>query len=506
MPLLKHRITLSVFLFLISLTIGIVSIQKNRQLGLMGGFAEEHFFMGWNLKLTGSFFPDKYEPDVFYFGKNPQPIFRPPGYPVFVAVVMKAWDGLKERSQIPKNQEEFKQKLHDGIKSIYLSQCLLLGLSAAVLFLWSSKFLNHITAFTISLLFGCNPYMIILTGLLHYSILHIFFTILSCYALSCSLEENKYNLSKLIIAGILWGLTTLIRPVTLILPAFVIVLFIIQHRFSWQPLIKKSAIFIIGMLIVITPYTIRNYSLTEKFIPVNAQGGVALWAGTSRQLERNPNHYRWWTLWNEDGRPIYTRITKTPNYTIDMWVANVLELDNEFKEEALNNIYHQPNVFLHNFIQNFITFNLDINSVFIKVYQAIQNPDVSFQKDWIRVGAPQDFHSSSATTLFVIFIYLLELLSLGGIVIAIRKDTSILVPILIYFCFCIAHSITHMDLMYYYIKIPFIFIFAGYFLDYITHLFVNRPRLRMSRAIVFSSHTFLIIYGVGLTSFVLFNI
>jgi len=33
---------------------------------------------------------------------------------------------------------------------------------------------------------------------------------------------------------------------------------------------------------------------------------------------------------------------------------------------------------------------------------------------------------------------------------------------MIYLCLCIAHSLTYMDMMYYYQKIPFLFIFTGY--------------------------------------------
>jgi hypothetical protein len=368
-----------------------------------------------------------------------------------------------------------------------------------------SKFLNRFTAFVMALLFGCNPYTIILTGLLHYSLLHIFLTIISCYVLSCSIEDTQYNLAKLILAGSLWGLTTLTRPTTLILPVFVFILFLIKFRFSWQPTLKMSVIFIVGMFIVIAPYTIRNYSLTKRIIPVNAQGGIALWAGTTRKLERSPNHYRWWTLWYKDGMPIYSRVTKTQEYSFNIYMVNALEINDEFKREALKNIYQQPEVFFHNFIQNLITFNLDINSVFIKMYQTIQEPDVRIDKRWLSVGTQQDFYSSFETLLFEIFIFVLELLSLGGFVVAIRKDTSILVPGLVYLCFCVAHSITHMDLMYYYIKIPFLFVFSGYFINSLNRFDIKIFPLQNSISGAFLLNVLLIVYGIGLTSSVLFN-
>ena len=473
---LKWRIALVLFAGVLSLSS--LSILKNRQLHFMGGMAEEYFGMGVNL---------------YYYGKlsptlTGARLFRPPGYPFFVAVVLRVWGGLPDKAEGFFTQEDLHQTRLNAFRAVCLAQAIMLGLTTVILFLYLNNILRLFNAAVLAALFGCNPYLIILTGLLHYAILHIFLTVASIYALGSVIEKgpDKYG-ANVLFAGTLWGLTTLTRPISLLLPPFVFLMFGIKFRQYWLPLLKSCLFFIVGMSLIILPNTIHNYTLTGRIIPVNAQTGIALWGATVKKMARDPNHYRWWDLGASGGMRIYRNVTGSSQYNYTRYVNHIIQLEDEFKKEAFNNLRLKPGVYISNFLVDFLTFNLDINSVFIKIFQAIQDPAINFNKKWLESGNPQDFYSSTGANVFKYNVYLLTLLGFIGIAIALKqKDLSPLVPGLVYLCFCLAHSLTYMDLMYYYIKIPFLYIFCGYLVSTADRKLITVPftGTKLSAAII----------------------
>ncbi len=483
-------------MFLITLSISLFSISHNRQLGQLDGMAEEYFDLGIFLTLTHGF------PVV----ENAPFVFRPPGYSFFIASVLTMWGGLSddEARLRNSNDRELEIDIKDAVDVVLIAQCLLLSLSSVFLFLWLSSFLSVPVAMSFALAFGGNPYTIILAGLFHYGLLHIFFLIISSYALSHTVSNPKPVGLYLFFAGVLWGLSALVRPVALILPVFAFFIFLYRFRPSWASIAKATLAFTIGMTVVIAPYTLRNYALTQRFIPVNAQAGAVFWAATAATSDRAPNHFRWWSIWRSGGRQIFQKITNNSRYSYTDYVAHNVELEDEFARQAIQNVRRQPGVFAYNFVQNILTFNVDINSVFIKVFQFIQDPDKKIDKQWFTVGNPQEFHSSSSAKAFSGFIYLLTVLGAAGVGLALRKrDWALLVPGCVYVCLCIAHAITVMDLMHYYIKIPFLFVFAAYFVDTMSATVIRVPASERRVSLSSVLNGVVLLFGAGLSIAVL---
>lgn len=486
---MKLRLKLSILLLVVTLSVSFFSINNNKQLEFMGGMAEEYFYLGLNLHDTGEFCPDSEVPCLL----------RPPGYPFFIASVFTIWGGLPDRDAKFKNLAELNRRYHEAYNIIYIAQCLLLGLSTVIIFLLMSNWLRIGNAFVAALLFGCNPYLIILTGLLHYDVLHIFLTLLSCYVLNIFIDDQNRFGVKMILAGVFWGLTTLTRPMTLIMPFFVFIMLLIKPGFSSKHMIKGITAFTLGMILTVAPYTIRNYVLTDRIIPVNAQGNVALWAATSKQADIDSNHYGWWKLWYSEGMKIYSRVTNSSQSSYSEYLTYNLKLEDEFRKEAIKNLLNQPEVFIHNAAQNFTSFVFDINSIFIQFFQFIQHADNKIDKNIIEVGSPQDFYPSSTAKSFEYFVNILTLFSFLGIFIAFRKkDTYILVPGLVLLNFCIAHSITYMDLMYYYIKMPFLFIFTAYFINETNRFNLIMPGMNRNISCAFALNSLLIVFELCL--------
>jgi len=59
----------------------------------------------------------------------------------------------------------------------------LLAATAALLFAWLRRRVGNTLAFAAALLYGLNPYSLVLPGLLHYDVLHLFLLVAGCAAL-----------------------------------------------------------------------------------------------------------------------------------------------------------------------------------------------------------------------------------------------------------------------------------------------------------------------------------
>lgn len=83
-------------------------------------------------------------------------------------------------------------------------------------------------------------------------------------------HENSYN--YLILIGILTGLDAYIRPLALIFPVLFLIYYL-RFKNDRNPFLKFGLITIF-MLLVILPWTYRNYNLFGSVIPVSANTGI----------------------------------------------------------------------------------------------------------------------------------------------------------------------------------------------------------------------------------------
>lgn len=239
-------------------------------------------------------------------------------------------------------------------------------------------------------------------------------------------------------AGVFWGVTTLVRPVTLILPVFVFFVFYIFFQKSWPRILLASLVFTLGMGLVICPYTARNYALTKRIIPVNSQAGFVFWAATVPQPMPSSNHFNWWELWAKEGMPLFTEVTGENEYSRKLFMEQVITLEQKFKRKAIDNLNNHPGYFFINAWFKFLAFNTKINSVFIKIFQWLQNPGqlMVLDRSYFVPGAIQDFYNIKISEGFERLILFLTLMSFLGGVMALRKKD----------------------------KNPFLFLFSAYFI------------------------------------------
>jgi hypothetical protein len=434
----------------------------------MGGLADNWYALGVNLAEDG----------VFGEGGRPT-LFKPPGYPFFVAVVLRVV-GVPQRaltlSRFPPASDlaglslPFDENdLRRGATGVYHMQGLLLATSAALLYGWLAPLFGPRLALLAGLLFGTSPYSIVLTGLLNYSVAHLFLIIAASLSLQRALRAETNRGLLLSLSGTLWGASTLVRPVTLLLPPF-LCLALVPVSPSLAQASRRLAHVLFGMGLVIAPWTCRNYAVSGRLVPVNAQAWKSVWAGTVKPIQADPSHFRYKWL-REEAIAIESQVAGEEHRVgwEPLDVKENLALEDRFEAEARRNIYERPSVYLGNAGRSFATFQGDLNTVLIDVFSFIQAKGAEeIQQNWFAPRATQDFHprrrlslGEAVGGLFVV----LDVLALAGLVLGyLRRAAYLLVPGAVYLCLAVAHSITWMDLMYYYVKVPFLIVFALSFL------------------------------------------
>lgn len=460
----RRRVLLALLVFTATLAVGASSVASHRQLGYMRGLSDRWLALGLNLAAHG------------VLGDGSQAtVFKPPGYPAFLWMVLTLSLGPPAHAEAPARFPPSSELagldvpyeasyLERAARVVYWSHAFLLAAAAGLLFVWFSEWFRQGVALAAGLLFGLNPYSVILIGTLHYSVLHLLALIAACYLLQRALRAEPWRPWALLAAGVGFGLVTLIRPITLILPPFVFLALLLRSRLAWGRSLGAAVVFTAGMALAIAPWTVRNYRVSGRVIPVNAQFWMGVWAATVRPVPVQPNHYRWKAL-RDRWMPVLKRVPQQRLRGDPRSIPDNLAVEAELKQVSLRNLGQRPHVYVGNVLRSFLTFNLHINSVLVKVFQNLQTPGV-VMKDWYWPGDPQDFYPSHASRAFAALIAALTILGAAGLMLAAReRDPTLLAPGAVYLCLLIAHSLTWMDLMYYYVKLPLLFAFAFFFVD-----------------------------------------
>lgn len=160
-------------------------------------------------------------------------------------------------------------------ESVQFGQCILFAITCFLVFwisktLWSSR-----VAVLTSLICAFHPFVFWYTSRIWIETLAIFlFTLLTASILYLTLKPTR---TRSIILGFVLGISALCKqtflPYILFLPLF---LAILERK-------KINRLFIfyifITAVIVILPWTIRNWTLTKKIIPIHVRGGAIVFIG-----------------------------------------------------------------------------------------------------------------------------------------------------------------------------------------------------------------------------------
>ena len=184
--------------------------------------------------------------------------FWPPGYPVFLAGVYFVFGH---------------NYLAAKLANIVLQLGIIVMSGSLARRMWGEE-----GAFLTALIMALLPGQIVYSSLLESMTL---FTFLMLGILRLALDENRW-LSSPLLTGLLTGILALTRPTGLLFPlalAFVYWLDGDQAREA----IRKGFVAMAVMMLVILPWTVRNYRAFGKLVPISTNGGFNLMVGNSPQ-------------------------------------------------------------------------------------------------------------------------------------------------------------------------------------------------------------------------------
>lgn len=95
--------------------------------------------------------------------------------------------------------------------------------------------------------------------------------------------ENR-KLGGFILTGIIIGFAAITRPLILALIPVYIVWILIAIRPLVES-IKRAALVVLAMILIILPVTIRNYVVADDFVPVASSGGINLFIGNNADAD-----------------------------------------------------------------------------------------------------------------------------------------------------------------------------------------------------------------------------
>ena len=299
------------------------------------GASEEHFALGQRLYRTGS------------LGAGSDPgVLRPPGYPAFVAATLHLRDVLAAARGVDPARAGADED------AVLLGQCLVLAATATVIFAFGATVLPPLEAACAGLVFACGPISIALVGLLSYHVLHVLGLAVGTARLARAARAPGASATGPLRAGILWGIATLVRPVSLILPPFAFLLARLRRGGTWRSAVLFTLLFAVGMAVPILPYSVRNYNVTGRLVLVNVQAGFQLWGATEDRPQSADDSLSWLVLWRQYGITIYRRVTGDAEYDLAVFSAHVVELEAAFRRQALSNLRRRPSVYLRNVVDN----------------------------------------------------------------------------------------------------------------------------------------------------------
>jgi 4-amino-4-deoxy-L-arabinose transferase-like glycosyltransferase len=143
-----------------------------------------------------------------------------------------------------------------------------------------TRWFNRRVAIIAGLLVGLWPVLIEYTTIIGSEML---FTaaLLGVLLLFDKICSNQAHFKLLAVTlGSLMGFASLLRPPALLLPGLLALVFFVQRRKIISSL-KLFAITTVVMLIVVMPWSVRNYALFGEFVAISTSGGGNLWMGNN---------------------------------------------------------------------------------------------------------------------------------------------------------------------------------------------------------------------------------
>lgn len=163
----------------------------------------------------------------------------------------------------------------DGLLPVKLVQIILDACTVVFVFYFGRQVVSHLAAALGAGLLTVYPFAVFVPLYIGTEALFGFFLALFMFAVTKGLKDDVVSL--FFVSGLVLGLATLTRGTTLFLPIFLIGFFIWYYRNQARSrVVAKTALFILGFVLVLSPWIARNLVVHDAFIPSSLSSGPLL--------------------------------------------------------------------------------------------------------------------------------------------------------------------------------------------------------------------------------------
>lgn len=192
--------------------------------------------------------------------------FRPPGYPFFLAAIY-AFGG-------------------HSYPAVKIVQSVIGALTCVFVLLIGTRLFSQRVGVLAASIAAAYPFLVVYTGFLLSETFFVFLSSVFLYALVRFREACRARWAAF--AGFVLGLMNLTRPMTLLLPVLLLFWAWIEFGDKRRSLVAVG-IMVAVMMAPIAPWTVRNYVVTNSFIPISSHMWAGLYAGNNPAILRDPD-------------------------------------------------------------------------------------------------------------------------------------------------------------------------------------------------------------------------
>ncbi len=185
-------------------------------------------------------------------------LWRAPLYPAFLAIVYGLWG-------------------EENASAVMITQVLLAAMTATLVWWIGSQLYSKTVGMLAAIGFAMYPLSAYYT--VRFMPEPLFTLILTGVSATLMWAMHSGRAAHFAIVGALVALAALIKPVALGFAPFLVLYFLYRGRQEPRRAVIQGAVLMVSFVVVVMPWTLRNYVVTGTFIPVATGVGYSFWSG-----------------------------------------------------------------------------------------------------------------------------------------------------------------------------------------------------------------------------------
>lgn len=189
--------------------------------------------------------------------------------------------------------------------------CLIGSGTCGLIFLFAKDLFGRGSAIFAGVLAAIYPFLYVYDGWLYSESVYTFLLLAFCYTLYHLQRRPQWKLMAL--AGVLLGLISLTRPNGLLILGLVILWAMIvgwRKIISWRAAAQSALTISLISLVLVLPWTIRNYSVTQAFVPVAVGDGKVMLGAYNDSILSRAYYLGTWIIPSESSPAIAAQYPK----------------------------------------------------------------------------------------------------------------------------------------------------------------------------------------------------